>query len=824
MLDKRPNPGSPDSDLGAQRRKSAVRKIIAVNPTRLGIPSARHPAPSNVGKGLAAGFVAILWVLGIIAAVLTALFLVAALIIGGAVYYFASTLPPATKLASIHVDQSTRIYDRNGALLFEVFDPNTGRRTVIPPNQIPKVMKEATIATEDPNFYTNPGVDVEGVTRAVYYLVTTRHVMTGGSTITQQLVKTMLLTPEETLDRKVREAFLSLEVSQHYSKDEIMAMYLNMIYYGNLSYGIQAASQSYFKKDAIDMDVAESSLLAGLPQQPSLYDPCSNPDLALARQKIVLGLMVKNKFITDRQASDASDEMSSRIKDPAFQNNCYVKVNTVAPHFVDYVTKVLEQTYGPDVVYKGGLQVYTTLDPAVQKITQEEAQKQISQLKAQNVSNAAVVVENPRTGEILAMLGSVDYFNKSIDGQVNVADSLRQPGSSIKPFNYVTAFEQGWSPATPILDTKTVFNMGQGFPPYVPANYDRKYHGIVNVRMALANSLNIPAVRTLYFVTVPRLIASARTFGFTSFTDPTRYGLSMTLGGAEVRLVEHTGAYEVFANGGMHVPITPFRKIVDGQGHVLVDIENNPPAPTKVIDPRYAYQITSILSDNQARTLEFGPNSPLKLNRPAAAKTGTTDDFRDNWTMGYTPELVVGVWVGNSDNKPMINSTGITGAAPIWHNVMQRIYSEIAPYKTIAAHDFTVPPGLVQAVVCKQSGLLAGNSCPPGQRYTEIFLAEQAPTTSDRFWNGGWGGTCIQYAAGSPVSISPAGTAYYDQLVKQAEAKGMPQGMAGLGNCGPSPTAGGQPPVNYQDGGGGGGGGGGPPRPPPGPPPKKKKH
>lgn len=815
MSDEWPIPplSNSDPDPNAKRRKSAVRKIAAVDPTRLGLASARHPAPNNARKGIAAGMLGILGILGMAALALFILLSLATLVAAGAVYYFASTLPPATKLASIQVPQSTRIYDRNGNLLFEVFDPNTGRRTILPPNQIPTVMKQATIATEDPNFYTNPGVDVEGVTRAVYYLVTTRHIMTGGSTITQQLVKTMLLSPEETLDRKIREAFLSLEVSQRYSKDEIMAMYLNMIYYGNLSYGIQAASQSYFKKDAKDMDVAEASLLAGLPQQPSLYDPCTNPDLALARQKIVLGLMVKNNFITDQQAADASAEMNTRLTDPAFRDNCYVKVNTVAPHFVDYVTKVLEQTYGPDVLYKGGLQVYTSLDPDIQKITQEEAQKQIAQLKAQNVTNAAVVVENPQTGEILAMLGSVDYFNKSIDGQVNVADSLRQPGSSIKPINYVTAFELGWTPATPILDTKTVFNMGQGFPPYVPGNYDRRYHGIVNVRTALANSLNIPAVRTLYFVTVPRLIESAQHFGYTSFTDPTRYGLSMTLGGAEVKLVEHTGAYEVFANSGNHVPITPFRKIVDGQGHVLVDIENSPSTPAQVIDPRFAYEITSILSDNQARTPEFGPNSPLKLGRPAAAKTGTTDDFRDNWTMGYTPELVVGVWVGNSDNKPMINSTGITGAAPIWHNVMERIYKEIAPYKDIAPHDFPVPPGLVRAVVCRQSGLLASNSCPPAQRYSEIFLAEQAPNSYDRFWNGGWGGTCIQYAAGSPISTSPAGTAFYDQLVKQALAKGMPEGMAGLGNCG-RPASESQP--NFR------GGGGDEPGPPPGPPGKKK--
>ncbi len=398
---------------------------------------------------------------------------------------------------------------------------------------------------------------------------------------------------------------------------------------------------------------------------------------------------------------------------------------------------------------------------------------------ARGKRNAAVVVIDPRTGQILAMLGSVDFSSKSIAGQVNVATSLRQPGSSIKPLTYVTALEKGWTLATPILDTRTLFPDGNKA--YIPDNYDHRYAGIVNPRLALANSLNIPAVRTLYFVGVPALIDTARQLGITTFDDPSKYGLALTLGGGDVKLLELTGAYAVFANGGRRVPPTPFLKIVDGEGNVLLDNETNPPPGQLVMDPRYAYLITNVLSDNQARTPDFGPNSLLKLSRPAAAKTGTTNDWRDNWTLGYTPELTVGVWVGNSDNSPMVNSTGITGAAPIWHNVMERIYAEVAPYNSTAPHDFVAPVGIFSEVVCDQSGLLPTPACPADSRHAEIFLAETAPREYDKFWTGEWGATCPppeQSSKAATVNLKP-----YPVLVQQALARGMPEGLAGLVPC-----------------------------------------
>lgn len=668
----------------------------------------------------------------ILAALALVAFIVGLIVVGvvGVYIVLAASLPSADELQASHLEQSTKIYDKNGGLLSEVFDPQGGRRTNITPDKIPNDLKQATIATEDQSFYTNPGVDWRGITRAVYYDWRYHKIVTGGSTITQQLVKNMLLTPEPTFQRKIREAMLALEVTRRYPKDQILAMYLNSNYYGNLSYGVQAASQSYFHKDVDKLDLAEASLLAGLPQSPATYDPCSNPEAALTRQREVLTLMASQGFVDSKAIEAASSEMSTRLQDPSFASqSCTFKENPTAPHFVDYVREQLEEQYGTAVVYKGGLQVYTSFDPTIQKIVQDEAKKQVAALKGHNVSSAAVVVANPQTGEILAMLGSVDFFDKSIDGQVNVATSLRQPGSSIKPVNYVTAFEKGWTPATPILDISTTF---PGYPAYTPVDYDGKEHGIVNPRVALGNSLNIPAVKTLYFVTVPGMIATAQELGINTFTDPSRYGLALTLGGGEVKLVELTGAYAVFANAGKRAPLTPYHKIVDAQGQTVFDVSQQ--SSQQVLDPRYAYLITNILSDNNARTMEFGANSPLKTSRPSFAKTGTTTDFRDNWTLGGTPDLVIGVWVGNPRNEAMQDVTGISGAAPIWHNVLERVYAEDDQFKAIAPHDFPAPQGLVSATVCNESGMVPTALCPPDHRHNEIFLSEQAPHSQDNVW------------------------------------------------------------------------------------------
>ncbi len=654
-------------------------------------------------------------------------------LVGGVYAFYAGELPPAEKLATVNTDQSTKIYDRTGALLYEIVDPNLGRHTIIPPERIPTVLKQATLATEDPSFYDNPGVDWYALARAVYYLIRYQEPVSGASTITQQLIKTALLSPEQTVERKIKEAILALEVTRRYSKDEILAFYLNTINYGNRSYGIQAAAQSYFDKDVEELDLAEVSLLSGLPQLPAIYDPCINPDRALTRQEVVLGLMVEQGFIRQTEADAAAQEMTARLASKDFVARCRAGIDYArAPHFVEYVRQQLQAKYGPEFD-RAGLQVYTTLDPQMQTIVEEEARKQIDALRAKNVNSAAAVAVNPANGEIYAMLGSVDFDDAAIDGQVNVATRLRQPGSSIKPFNYLAAMEKGWTPATPIYDLVTEFPNGSQ-PPYVPRNYDDKEHGLVTLRSALANSYNIPAVKTLYFVGAPEMMGLAQRFGITSFTDPSRYGLSLTLGGGEVELVELTGAYAALANGGQRAPLTPFIKIVDGMGRTIYDASVTDATPQQVTDPRYAYLLTHMLSDNAARTPAFGANSPLKVSRPAFVKTGTTNDYKDNWTLGGTSELVVGVWVGNPRNEQMKNVSGITGAAPIWHNVLERVYAEEPNFRGTAPHDFSIPEGLVQAEVCAESGLLATEYCPPDHRHSEIFLNNQAPTQFDDVW------------------------------------------------------------------------------------------
>lgn len=654
------------------------------------------------------------------------------LIVGGiATYvYFMATLPSPDQLQGRAEAQSTKIRDRNGEMLYEVFDINSlsgGRRTVVPIDKIPPVLKQATIATEDPSFYSNPGVDLRGIARAIYYNARYGRIVQGGSTITQQLVKTTLLTPEVTIQRKVYEAFLAYQVTRAYPKDKILEFYLNAIFYGNQSYGIEAAAQTYFNKRAQDLDLAEASLLAGLPQAPALYDPCTDASAALARQKSVLSLMMDAKYISEQQADAASAEMDKTLKSDVFKKRCNQGVGIKAPHFVTYVRQILEDEYGPDIVYRGGLNVTTTIDLKLQKIAEEEAQKQVTALKAQKVTDAALVAIDPRTGEILAMLGSADYFNDAIQGQVNVVTSLRQPGSSIKPINYVAAFEKGWAPATVISDVTTRFPI-QGNPDYVPHNYDNREHGLVPIRTALASSFNIPAVKTLQFVTVPTMIDMSRRFGITTFKDPKNYGLALTLGGGEVKLLELTSAYGVFANGGTRVPPTPFLKITDPNGRVLFDLKTTPTKPIPVIDPRYAYQITSILSDASARAPGFGAGSALKLSRPAAAKTGTTDDWKDNWTLGYTPDLVTGVWVGNANGTAMEHISGITGAAPLWRNFMERALVG----KPVV--NFVQPKGLTSVEVCNESGLPPTDLCPGDHRHPDLFLDERVPTEKDNVW------------------------------------------------------------------------------------------
>lgn len=621
--------------------------------------------------------------------------------------YVAAQLPSPEELSvRANTFESTKIYDRNGVLLYEVFDPSGGRRTFVPLSRIPLYVRQATIATEDPTFYANPGFNPLSIARAIWQNLRERDIVSGASTITQQLVKNTFLSPEVTLRRKIKEAILAAEITRRYTKDEILELYLNQVYYGNMAYGIGTAAEVYFNKPVEKLTLAEAALLVGIPQGPAIYDPYTNFAAAKVRQGIVLDLMVKRGYLTAEEARQAKLEELHLARQ---------RIEMKAPHFVVYVREQLEAQFGTQLVYRGGLRVYTTLDMKMQEAAERIIRNKIESLAELEATNASLVALNPHNGQILAMVGSADFFNEEIDGQVNVALQLRQPGSAIKPINYVAAFERGWTAATFIMDIKTEFPDGAN-PPYVPHNHDKKEHGPVLVRDALARSLNIPAVKTLQFVTLPGMLEMAHRLGITSL-NRADYGLSLTLGGGDVTLLELTTAYAVFANGGHRVLPTPILRIEDSRGRLIFQASDEPGA--QILDARHAYLITSILSDNEARIPTFGRNSPLELSRPAAVKTGTTDDYRDAWTVGYTPDLVAGVWVGNSNHKPMKGVYGSRGAAPIWHDFMEEVLRDTP------VHDFIMPDGMETAEICPVSGKLRTDKCPPGRK--EIFLAGTAP-------------------------------------------------------------------------------------------------
>ncbi len=639
--------------------------------------------------------------------------------------YIASRLPdPTTLRGQAAAFKSVKFYDRSGQLLYEMVDPQGGRRTIVRLAQISPYLRQATVAVEDKHFYRHPGIDPLGIVRAIWQNLSEGEIVSGASTIPQQLARSVLMSAEErserTPRRKIKEAILSAEITRRYSKDTILELYLNEIYYGNLAYGIEAAAETYFGKTAASLNLAEASLLAGLPQAPALYDPFTNPDAAKRRQADVLRLMAEQGYITPTQAT-AAWNTPLKYATPRYDIR--------APHFVDYVRQQLEAKYGPAVLYRSGFQVYTTLDLRLQEIAQRVAREHVAALASRHVSNAAVVAIRPPTGEILAMVGSVNYFDPTIDGQVNVTVRLRQPGSSIKPVTYLAAFERGWTPATLIMDVETRFPDGAN-PPYTPRNYDGRYHGPVLVRSALANSYNVPAVKALQFVTVPGMLEMAHRLGIRSLNRPD-YGLSLTLGGGDVTLLEMTMAYAVLANQGRRPPMLTVLRLIDGQGRVIEDnqrqIDLGSYAGQQVVSPQHAYLITDILADAAARRPAFGAASPLNLSRPAAVKTGTTDDWRDNWTIGYTPSLAAGVWVGNNDNTPMRDVSGVAGAAPIWHDFMEEALRG-TPVET-----FPRPDGIVSLEICANSGTLPGAACP--ERRQEIFVSGQLPLDAEHDLN-----------------------------------------------------------------------------------------
>jgi len=633
--------------------------------------------------------------------------------------YLFKDLPSPTRLASDNLPQSTKIYDRNGKLLYTIYSDKN--QSFIPLAQIPKHLQYATIAIEDRNFYKHGAIDIKGMLRAAYATIFKKELQ-GGSTLTQQLVKTSLLTPERTIKRKLKEILLAFATEIIYPKDKILEMYLNQVPYGGTAYGVEAAAQTYFGKSARELTLAESALLAGLPESPTTYSPFgAYPDLAKKRQKEILLAMEKEGYITskERKAAEKENIQYKKLKDPI-----------LAPHFVFYVKDILVAKYGIKTVEQGGLKVTTSLDLALQERAQATVAAEIEKIKRLNVSNGAALITRPGTGEILAMVGSKDYFDDSIDGKVNITLSPRQPGSSIKPINYAVGLLKGYHTATVFIDQPVCFpNPGQA--PYCPRNYDGKFRGPVLMREALANSLNIPAVQMLKLNGIEAMIATASAMGIKSFQDPQRYGLSLTLGGGEVTMLEMATAFGVFANGGYRTDLHPILKVVDKNGKVLEEYTppNSPIFGERVLPSGVAFIISDILKDNNARSQAFGTNSELRIgNYPVSVKTGTTNDLRDNWTIGYTPDYLVAVWVGNSNNQPMSGLvSGVTGAAPIWHDLMTYLISN-KPVKALAR-----PVDIVGRYVCTYSGLLPPPEGTPDRCPTrfEYFIKGQEPKKID---------------------------------------------------------------------------------------------
>ncbi len=610
--------------------------------------------------------------------------------------------------------QSTKIYDRHGVLLYELYGEM--KRTPVPFADIPDVVKEATIAAEDKDFYKHPGFDAKSIVRAAIIDVKSGELRQGGSTISQQLVRNALLTREKSFGRKFKEIVLSLKLEREYTKDEILAMYLNIIPYGSNAYGIEAASESYFGKHAQELTLYEAAYLAALPKAPTYYSPYgTHRDELDARVKAILEAMKKQGYATEEQIAGATAQPVA-FKKPVTPIR--------APHFVMFVIDQLQKEYGEDVLLKQGLEVTTTLDLNLQTTAEELIDAQVvKNQKRYNGGNAALVSMNPRTGEILAMVGSHNYFDPVQDGAVNVALQPRQPGSSFKPYVYATAFQKGMNPATMLMDVVTNFGK-YGSGSYIPRNYDGRERGPVSARQALQGSLNIPAVKTLFFAGIQDSITTAQNMGITTLTDPTRYGPSLALGGAEVTLLDHTSAFGVFATGGVKHEVRSILSVKDHNGVMIKTTEASP--GKTVLDPAVAYQITNILSDNNARQYIFGSLSRNLVlgDRPVAAKTGTTQENRDGWAIGFTPSLVTGVWVGNSDNTPMRNGAdGSIVAAPIWHAFMEKAVAG-TPVEAFAR-----PSNIIEMAVDTVSGKLPTKYTP--QTKMEIFAPFNVPTQRD---------------------------------------------------------------------------------------------
>ena len=700
-------------------------------------------------------------------------------------------LPDFTELEALGQDsattfQTTEIYawgaensqgERDLVLIYEVIDPLGGDRRWIPLEQIPQTVIDATIAIEDRTFWSNQGYDLIGIGRAFNEYVLQGGEIQGGSSITQQVIKNNLIEPERRVvgaevgfddyRRKAEELLLAQQVTNTYTKEQILEWYLNTNFYGNLAYGIEAAAQVYFDKPASELTLAEAAMLAAIPQSPAL-NPFNTPDTAKARQQLVLDSMVETGLLGEETA------VATKLLPVAVSSGIAERFDIIAPHFALTVQQELIERFGPEKVLGGGLRVYTSLDLTMQQQAECVTRAHVNRLSGQlgaplpadelatcraldflpplatsdegidrNINNAAVVMLDPQTGEIKALVGSLNYWDESIDGSFNVAvDGLRQPGSSFKPFTYLTAFSQGYTAATMALDVETDFGTPVSGVPYVPQNYGRTFSGPVLLRDALANSYNVPAVQVMSWVGVSKVLRTAHSMGINSLDDGSnQYGLALTLGGGEVTLLDMVYAYSVMNNSGMMVgqpvpesqqrlgfrtldPVTILR-VEDSNGNLLY--EYSQPERRSILTPQLAYLITNILSDRVARCAGFGCPNVLELpnNRPAAAKTGSTNDFRDGWTIGYTPQLVTGVWVGNSDNSPMVEVPGSKGAAPIWHALMSWVLQD----EPIVGWER--PSGLNERRVCELSGLLPSPNCPTR---SELFISGTEPTLVDTMY------------------------------------------------------------------------------------------
>lgn len=666
--------------------------------------------------------------------------------------------------------ETTLILNAQGATLAEFNNPDTGLRKEVPLDQISPWLIHATISTENETFYSDPGFSVLAIVRAAVQNLRAGNTASGASTITQQLARALVLETEfayqRTAERKLVEVIVASEIRRKYTKNEILEIYLNEIFYGNFAYGIQAAAQTYFDKPASELNPVEAAFLAGLPQSPATYDPVVNREAAIQRMHTVLRLMSEangtgciaiqhddmttwgvprggSLCIIARPQPDGSvlyyyttpntpEPQELTLELALVETKTFTPPSNefIHPHFVNYVWQQLEETYGPQAIYSAGYRVYTTLDENIQSIAERAVASQLSSLQARgiNATNASVVVLNPKNGAVLAMVGSADYRNEQIDGQVNIAFTAQQPGSAIKPFVYLTAFlpdEQGryLTPASVLWDVRTDFGNN-----YIPVNYDRLYHGPKTAREALGNSLNVPAVKVLQYAGLLRFTELATRFGIKfPLGNPVERnaGLPTALGAVEVRLFDLVAAYAALANNGARIEPFSIVYIEDSKGNEIYRATAQ--TGTQIVPPEYAYLITSILSDGAARAEEFGRGWPLELQggRPVAVKTGTSNDSRDVWTVGYTPQLTVGVWVGNSDNTPMTGLTGYYGAAPIWNEIME------AAHAGLAIESFSPPPGVMQAEVCRDSGTLPSPQCA-GRTHVEIFASSAPPPGPDK--------------------------------------------------------------------------------------------